>query len=627
MGRIKGCSGSSKAGDSVCLSVLPGAFSQRKAVLLLLVAGASLLCVPAHGQWMTQSFTLQPGWNAVFLEVAPSPQACDALFEGVPVEAVCGWNQASSPVQYISDPDEAVEQPEDWLLYFPVTHPKRVLNSLNVLHGGKPYLIHLGGGAPVNWDVKGVATLRATKWRPDSFNLVGFYTESSGGPTFFDYFAPSPAHAGQPVYQLNNATGKWQLVSNPAATRPQKGRAYWVYTEGQSKYQGPLAVGFVQGAGLKFGDILSELGLTLENSADVATPCTLSPGVSEVPVGEGVPDLAGVVPLSFWDPATLAWAPLTSKVLFTVPAGGHLKLRLGVRRSDMAAYTGGSPDYLYQSLLNVSTPGGIRYPIAVTARGVEWRGASTKTPADPRAGLWVGTAVLTKVAEKTPFPAPGQPRPVGSEFEFRIILHVDATGTVRFLQEVIQMWKEGTTTPAPGNPTFQTVDQQGEYVLLTDASLIPNYGGAAVRDGVPVGRRISTAAFAFDAPIPMMGNFPAPGETTAVVGCDILLDYDDPMNPFKHAFHPDHDNWTAFYEEEDKHPEGVESYTIARDIELEFTENDPDGLPLPDWGSNHLGGIYRETLHGLHRTLSGIDVEGTFRIQRVSTVAELDPAP
>ena len=31
------------------------------------------LNTPAFGQWTTQEITLQPGWNAVFLEVHPEP--------------------------------------------------------------------------------------------------------------------------------------------------------------------------------------------------------------------------------------------------------------------------------------------------------------------------------------------------------------------------------------------------------------------------------------------------------------------------------------------------------------------------------------------------------------------------
>ena len=38
------------------------------------------------GQWATQQITLNPGWNAVYLEVQPEPDDCDAVFAAVPVE-------------------------------------------------------------------------------------------------------------------------------------------------------------------------------------------------------------------------------------------------------------------------------------------------------------------------------------------------------------------------------------------------------------------------------------------------------------------------------------------------------------------------------------------------------------
>ena len=46
----------------------------RKSKLGLFAVTIALMVIfgaPAHGQWVTQTFTLQPGWNAVFLEVQP----------------------------------------------------------------------------------------------------------------------------------------------------------------------------------------------------------------------------------------------------------------------------------------------------------------------------------------------------------------------------------------------------------------------------------------------------------------------------------------------------------------------------------------------------------------------------
>jgi len=46
------------------------------------------LALPAQAQWVEQTIHLEPGWNAVFFEVDPSPRDCDSLFQGIPVESV-----------------------------------------------------------------------------------------------------------------------------------------------------------------------------------------------------------------------------------------------------------------------------------------------------------------------------------------------------------------------------------------------------------------------------------------------------------------------------------------------------------------------------------------------------------
>ena len=53
-------------------------------------------------------------------------------------------------------------------------------------------------------------------WRPDSFNFVGFHLDDQGPqPFFIDFFSTSPAHAGEEIYRLDNATGTWLAVTDP----------------------------------------------------------------------------------------------------------------------------------------------------------------------------------------------------------------------------------------------------------------------------------------------------------------------------------------------------------------------------------------------------------------------------
>jgi len=92
------------------------------------------------------------------------------------------------------------------------------------------------------------------------------------------------------------------------------------------------------------------------------------------------------------------------------------------------------------------------------------------------------------------------------------------------------------------------------------------------------------------------------------------------LNPFVHRYHPDHDNLDARFEQQ--LPEGRESFSVTRQVTLEFTGIDPLGLNPPGWGSSELGGNYRETIHGLHR--NDLRIAGTFRLVRITTAANLN---
>jgi len=611
----------------------------------LLFAGVLFVASSAYGQWVEQTIHLQPGWNAVFLEVQPYPRDCDTIFRDIPVKSVWAWNRRFTSVQFVQDPNTLLPDQPEWLTYFPPGTPESFLTTLFILQGGRAYLINLGGDQPVDLVLRGHPKIRKIDWLADSFNFVGFYLDEASPPTFAEFFGPSPAHSGQPVYRMG-PSGNWVRVADPTTERMRRGEAYWVYCKGESEYQGPIGFLFDVGDSLDYGRILIEQTFTITNSAASTRTVTVEPKPSAEPPSDSEPALAGEVPLSYFknDPANKIydWIPLEGPLSVEVPPLGRVALRLAVRRTDMAAFTPPSGrEALYQSLLKVSDSQGLRAYIPATAKdltakrmsgeavaallageGVPLREDGPAPPRHPRTGLWVGTVTIDAVSNPTSGSVnPTKPLPVASPFRFRLIVHVDETGQARLLQQVLQMWKKGAFIPNPEDPTSSTYildpNNPGRAVLLTDDSLIPQFSGVALRDVKLVGRRISTAAFGFRQPIDMVGNFGAVGTTLT---CTVVLDYQDPLNPFKHKYHPDHDNWDARYEH--VLPEGKESFTVTRQIGLGFTASDPEGLVSAEWGDEQVGGIYTEAISGLHR--STIYVRGTFRLQHVSDVGVLN---
>ena len=605
--------------------------------LISLLAGV----LPAFAQWTNQTIVLRPGWNAVFLELQPEPRECDVLFAGVPVESVWAWNRRFSPIQFIQDPGELIPGEPDWLTYLPTSHVARATMNLFSLQGNRAYLIKLpDNAAQVSWTFSGQPVVRRMDWLSDSFNFVGFPVDAVNGPTFQNFFASSPAHTGQRMYRLAN--GVWSQIVSPTTTRLVRGEAYWIFCRNQSSFAGPLEVAVDQGNGLNYGRVLTEQSLTIRNKSTTTNTFTVRRLGSMLPHGNGFPVLAGAVPLDYFEFSVVQnqldvrWLPLPSPLSKTLGPGQEWNLRLEAKRTAMAPFTPppGVTDVLYQSLVEIADGLGSRRLVGVTARGLQsfgeglaLRGFQAAAAATPhvRAGLWVGSASINKINQPANPSTPNTPRPTASEFQFRLLIHVDNNGQARLLQKVIQMWKNGTLATDPGG--LQVVDEPGRFVLVTDDQFIPNFTGATLRDGNPAGRRVSSAAFGFRTPIPMTGEF---GATNELLRCSVPLDYDDELNPFKHRFHPDHNNLDDSPQPKPlllkTNVQGLrytaESSSVNRDISLQFTAADPENLNLAGFGDDQLGGIYRETMTGLHK--DALQIEGTFRLQQASRVGVLN---
>jgi hypothetical protein len=594
-----------------------------------------LTASPASAQWVTQTLNLRAGWNAVFIEVQPEPAECDEVFGPQPIESVWAWNKRFSPVQFVSDPNTLLPGQPDWLTYLPPTSPHRSAVSLHTLNGGRAYLIKTTGATTLT--VRGRPVPRPIDWVPDSFNLVGFPTSATQPPTFQAFFSGSPAQNGQPIYRLNSA-GTWERVISPSNTLMVRGECYWVRCAGASTYTGPSRIQFESGRGMDYGRTTVEQTLTIRNAATTAATFNLRQLPSETPVSTGSPALAGPVALAFYRSIPtnriFEWVPLTATLASpAIPPGGEWTLRLAVRRAAMTNQLTLPPGYSdahYQSVLELTDSLGSRQLIPVTADGLKsyqassanrqlgrsalTRAADGSQSIDPRAGLWVGSVVISNVSQAA---VSEVPVPAASEFQFRILLHVDAAGDTRLLQKVVVTWTNGVA--ATNLQGFQETVVPGRYALITDDALLPRFSGSTLRDGVPTGRRISSAAFSFREPL-LVQRTAEFGNTNGVFSCRVALGYDDPLNPFVHRYHPDHNNLDDRYEAPKR-----ESLDVTRDISFEFTSRDPDNTTLPGWGDNQLGGLYRELITGLHK--APVHVEGSFRIRRISSVAVLNDSP
>jgi hypothetical protein len=571
--------------------------------IVLLLASASVAAQIAEHEQLVE---LRPGWNAIHVEVEPTEDRIDAVFADIPVASVWRWIPQQAGARFIEDPAEGLQNIEGWFAWFPETRPEALLTNLFRLDANTAYLVHVEGTQSHQVTLRGRPELVPIRWQTDAFTLTGLPVALSNPPTFAEFFANSAAHQGQPIYRLDD-DGRWQVV-DPASDVTRAGEAYWIFTEGNSRYQGRLNVVLEQGESLEYAAALDQIRIVLRNRSTL-------PGSFQIRRLNGA-----TMPLSFRyeDPETgdVGWPTVPETLVLNVPERDDVFLTLGILRREFSASR-------MEQILEITDELGERVvlhaggntvrPFVAPTRSPGTTATAVRNPAGPDlAGLWIGEVEVDAVSESqqagvTPTPAP-------QTFAQRFLIHVDTAGQVRLLKDVIQMWEEGTLVPSDEDPSLQEIDQPGRYVLLTDPALINLYTGAVNRAGTSVGQRYSTVAYDFQSDTQLFDGEFGPGNqisTTLVVAPDL------PTNPFLHRYHPDHDNLDPQYL-----PGQTEAYQVVREMRLIFTVEDPLGRTPPGWGNTLVGGFFEESITGLHKNT--IFTSGQFRLRRISAVPVLN---
>ncbi len=189
---------------------------------------------PVH----TQTVDIQPGWNAVYLEVDPRPADPSALFAGLPIDVVATHIAPARGSQFVSNPGADLHLAYGWAVWYAPEREDTLLTTLYAVQGGRAYLLHARTNATLQ--IQGEVPTVSQVWTPDAYNFVGFPLRHPGGPTFGEFFGPSPAHRHNRIYRLVNGT--WRQVTQPNTTVMRAGEAFWIYTQGRSDYRGPLDV-------------------------------------------------------------------------------------------------------------------------------------------------------------------------------------------------------------------------------------------------------------------------------------------------------------------------------------------------------------------------------------------------
>jgi hypothetical protein len=607
--------------------------------------GLLLLSVATPAQWVTQSFALKSGWNAVYLHVDASHVTLDSLIGSDisnPIQEIWMWSPNASTAQFITNP-QTPSQPAYWLNWVRVTSPSATLTRLP---GNVACLVR--SSSDYVWNLKGKPVAPIYQWSASGLNFLGFPTPPGASvPSFDNFFDAAPdlkvsaeifAYRGGPIE--SNPVQVFDLTARNA----NRGEAFWIRSGTANRYFGPFEVVVSSPSGVRFGNSLGVASFRIRNNTAREITVRLAGVASEAPPA-GQSAIRGAVPVLVCGDIDTSTLTYTHAALSAGPRqwtlkskgqlGSEIEVVLGVDRSQMSSTAGD----LYASVL--------RFTDSLNDTQID---VPVSAEVNSKAGLWVGNATVSSVnhylntyakatnetqltnlltrlsltegvdghfeiepashrvlvyggaANKTGSylldgPAKVDEGRVARTFPLRLIVHNDGS-TARLLQRV-----------------YYGVGLASSPVVATRESfLLPAQLANA--------RRISAVHLPTSADnIPW--NFTGAMSVGSNLTTTVEVSYDDQAsNPFLHTYHPDHDNLDPSFKT--VRGPGEESYGVRRVMTLTFT------LPAGDFesltrGSATLAGTYAETVTFLGRpgAQRSYTARGTFTLNQITDIPTL----
>lgn len=575
---------------------------------------ASLVAPEVLGQTVSQTLTLQPGWNAIYLHVSPSATA-DDFFANWPVPSVSIYNASAIRLghRFTNSVTDVTAAGQPFYIW---TRETTGVSSVGKTVPGDSVLVCFNqSGAVFTVEAQGTPVAPRIAWHDSEesgvFNYVGI-SLASNSVRVKDYFE---GKTFTKVYRYGGTS-----ESDPKALVELKGMNAEI-EDGDvlllpgsdvSTWSGVLNVS--PQYGVDFGKTSEISGITVRNDGTESRTVTISydeGGVTKPTIQYYEDTLVAAPEWKTWE------EPLSR----TLEAGDSWTLMLALDRSQFTETDAGA------------TVGGI---LTVTEDGASLMKAQVPLTATAQAmassyptGLWIAEVELNKVDRVVSDTTIHRALSAGGRMRFRLILHVDSEGVCKLLQRVTL---------------------SGSYAQDGSFSYDLYAGGAVVPSAHEITLRYSCVTLPTDVPVidATSGTFGATltgsatdyGATGPAGGLrfDYTIDAKSSSNPFYHPHHPDHDglDWDFSTELKDgrdftAYEQTVKPETFSFDgqVLLFWDSNSSEWKPTESvtgscfWAYGNGTDASADADVGGLRHEGTIWASGTFTMQRISENATL----
>ena len=567
---------------------------------------AALACaLAAHADVVVQqNLVLKYGWNAVYVEVAPT-QSPDEVFADWPVKSVGFYDPASFlATRQFSQTWDSQGLPMKAIAMWHRDYPE--ISQVNAIPAGTVCLVCSTNTADTTVALVGVPAAPRITWHitntNEVYNFIGFSLQEGETVTPGDYlsgFDGTLLKGGFFKLSGRNPDKTPNITEVYSSTMVSDGDVLLVASDVQSDWSGVLHISPM--TGLDFGSDSSKATLTVRNDGEegrtvaVALETSASYGDLELPrAAIHIRDAAVALTNAAWAVLGPSGAPVATKRL---AAGETWNLEFGI---DRPSFDTGVKGRKFGALLRVTDVDGaskmrVNVPLVGETSGVT---ANRTWPG----GLWVADVEFNRIVT----PGSTVETETGGTVKLRLPIHIDANGTVRLLQRVVTAGE----VAADGTYTYRLY--AGTAEMPATARQTMRISAVCLPTEIPVVE--ATGGLSATAPGGLTFEFTVAGD-----GATSLL---------RHPLHPQHDGLQ--WDFKTPAPSGdvfsnykgdvkPETFSVRNEISLAFDLNGGEAAWNPEETKS---GRVTWTLTNLMRQ-GPITLVGDMTLKRVSSQTEL----